>query len=81
MIIEKKKIMDYMAKGLRLDERKLDQFRKLKIETGVTKSAEGSARVTLGDTIVLAGVKLEIGKPYPDTPDQGGLMVGAELLH
>jgi exosome complex component RRP42 len=23
---------------------------------------------------------MEIGKPYPDTPDQGGLMVGAELL-
>jgi exosome complex component RRP42 len=80
MIIDKRKIIDTMTKGARLDGRKLDEFRKLKIEYGVVKTAEGSARVTLGDTVVLAGVKMEVSKPYPDTPDQGGLMVGAELL-
>lgn len=36
--------------------------------------------VKLGDTQVLAGVKLEIGEPYPDTPDQGKLIVNAEFL-
>ncbi|HIH39107.1 TPA: exosome complex protein Rrp42 [Candidatus Woesearchaeota archaeon] len=80
MIIDKKKIIDMMGKGLRLDGRKADEFRKIKVEYGITKSAEGSSRVTLGDTVVLAGVKMEVAKPYPDTPDQGGLMVGAELL-
>jgi len=80
MIIDKKKIIDMLGKGIRLDGRKLDEFRKAKVEYGITKSAEGSARVTLGDTIVLAGVKMEVAEPYPDTPDQGGLMVGAELL-
>ncbi len=80
MILEKKKIIDMLAKGIRLDGRKPDEYRKAKVEYGITKSAEGSARVTLGETIVLAGVKMEISKPYPDTPDQGGLMVGAELL-
>ena len=80
MIIDKRKIIDMMGKGLRLDGRKADEFRKMKVEYGITKSAEGSARVTLGDTIVLAGVKMEVTKPYPDTPNQGGLMVGAELL-
>ncbi len=80
MIIDKKKIIDMMGKGFRLDGRKADEFRKIKVEYGITKSAEGSARVTLGDTVVLAGVKMEVAKPYPDTPDQGGLMVGAELL-
>ena len=80
MIIDKKKIIDMLGKGIRLDGRKADEYRKAKVEYGVTKSAEGSARVTLGDTIILAGVKMEVAEPYPDTPDQGGLMVGAELL-
>src|SRR5689334_9483200 len=80
MILDKKKIIDFMDKGLRLDGRGADDFRKAKVEYGITKSAEGSARVTLGETIVIAGVKMEVSKPYPDTPNQGGLMVGAELL-
>jgi len=80
MILDKKKIIDFMDKGLRLDGRGSDDFRKAKVEYGITKSAEGSARVTLGETIVIAGVKMEVSKPYPDTPNQGGLMVGAELL-
>ncbi|MBN2421191.1 exosome complex protein Rrp42 [Candidatus Woesearchaeota archaeon] len=80
MIIDKRKFIDVLAKGIRFDGRKPDEFRKVKIEYGVTRSAEGSARVTLGETIVIAGVKMEVSKPYPDTPDQGGLMVGAELL-
>jgi len=29
---------------------------------------------------VFAGVKLEIGTPYPDTPDEGGLMINTELI-
>ncbi len=80
MILDKKKISDMMTKGMRLDGRKPDEFRKIKVEYGIVKTAEGSARVTLGETIVLAGVKMEVSKPYPDTPEQGGLMVGAELL-
>lgn len=80
MIIDKKKIIDMIGKGIRTDGRKPDEFRKIKVEYGISKAAEGSARVTLGDTIVLAGVKMEVAAPYPDTPDQGGLMVGAELL-
>ncbi|HII16136.1 MAG TPA: exosome complex protein Rrp42, partial [Nanoarchaeota archaeon] len=44
------------------------------------KSAEGSARVTVGDTVVVAGVKVEMSATYPDTPDEGTIMVNAELL-
>ncbi len=80
MIIDKRKFIDVISKGVRFDGRKADEFRKVKVEYGISETAEGSARVTLGDTVVLAGVKMEVGKPYPDTPDQGGLMVGAELL-
>ncbi len=69
-----------LDKGMRYDNRKLLDFRKITLETGVSVNAEGSARVTIGDTEVLAGVKLDLGTPYPDIPDQGVMMVGAELL-
>ena len=41
--------------------------------------AEGSAKVRMGDTIVYAGVKFQIMTPYPDRPNQGGLMCSAEV--
>ena len=67
--------------GTRLDGRKATEFRKpIEVEYGVVKTAEGSARVKIGETDVMVGVKLEVGEPYPDTPDQGTIIVGAELL-
>lgn len=78
--VSRQHIDKFLASGLRLDGRKPLEYRDVKIEYGVTKTAEGSAKVTLGETIVIAGVKLQIEKPYPDTPDQGSLMVSAELL-
>jgi exosome complex component RRP42 len=42
--------------------------------------AEGSCLGKLGDTTVLVGVKLDIGEPYPDSPDRGTLITNAELL-
>ncbi|PLW80412.1 RNA-binding protein [Candidatus Woesearchaeota archaeon] len=70
----------YLETGIRFDGRKLDEFRDISIEVGVSKTAEGSAQVKIGDTEVIAGVKLSIGAPYPDTPEEGALMVGAEFL-
>jgi len=69
-----------LTKGVRYDGRKLLEYRPITVEYGVSASAEGSARVRIGGTEVLAGVKLDVGEPYPDTPDQGNLMVNAELL-
>lgn len=65
----------------RLDGRKPLEYRKpLAIEYGFAKTAEGSAKVTLGETEVLVGVKLEVGEPYPDREEEGTIIVGAELL-
>ncbi len=64
----------------RIDGRKNDEYRPITVETGIIKSAEGSARVKIGDTEVIAGVKMSLETPYPDTPDNGNLMVNAELL-
>lgn len=44
------------ADGLRLDGRKDDQLRPLKIDAGVLKNADGSARVEWGKNKVLAAV-------------------------
>jgi len=71
--------LELIRNGKRLDNRKFDEFRKIEIETGIIKNAEGSARVRIGDTEVIAGVKLNIGKPFPDTPEEGILIVNAEF--
>lgn len=74
-------IKSLIEKGLRVDERKLLEWRKpVKIELGVSKKAEGSARVIIGETEVIAGVKMNVGEPYTDSPDKGVLITGAELL-
>ncbi len=76
----KSHIVKWFEKGKRYDGRALDEYRPVVVEYGVTKNAEGSARVKIGDTEVIAGVKLSVEKPYPDTPKDGNLMVGAEPL-
>jgi exosome complex component RRP42 len=77
---EKDHLKNALAENVRYDGRKRDEFREVSIEKGVIATAEGSARVKIGATEVLAGVKMELGTPYSDTPDEGSLMVGAEFL-
>jgi len=76
----KEHMIDALKKGLRFDGRKNDELRKAVVEYDVSMTAEGSAKVSLGDTVVIAGVKLSVEKPYPDTPDEGMLMVNAEFM-
>lgn len=66
--------------GKRFDGRKLLDFRELYIDYTVSKNAEGSARVKLGKTEVVVGVKLTIDKPYPDSMEKGNLMVSGDFL-
>lgn len=73
-------IQHAIEKGKRLDGRTFDAYRQIMIETNVVTSAEGSARVRIGNTEVLAGVKMSVGDPFSDTPNEGVLMVGAELV-
>ncbi|MBW3019320.1 exosome complex protein Rrp42, partial [Candidatus Woesearchaeota archaeon] len=76
----KKHLLNYYKDGVRFDGRKIMDYRPVKVEYGVSESAEGSARVSIGGTVVIAGVKMALETPYPDTPDKGNLMVNAELL-
>jgi exosome complex component RRP42 len=75
-----KQIEQLIEKGKRLDERGLLDTREIKIEQGVIEKAEGSARVLLGKTEILVGVKVETGEPFPDTPNEGVMTVNAELV-
>ena len=74
------RIKEYLSQGKRFDERGLEEFRKIIVEKNISKKAEGSARVKIGNTEVIVGVKLDASAPYPDSPDKGNLMVTAELL-
>jgi exosome complex component RRP42 len=77
-------LKDYIYKTLtekkRIDGRGLLDYRKIEIEPGFIEVAEGSARVKLGNTDVLAGVKMSLGEPFPDTPDMGVMTTNAELI-
>jgi len=75
-----KQIEQLIEKGKRLDERGLRDYREIKIEQGLIERAEGSARVLLGKTEVLVGVKVETGEPFSDTPNEGVQTVNAELV-
>jgi exosome complex component RRP42 len=73
-------ILDLAAESKRLDGRAPDEYRSISITPGYVETADGSALVRIGDTTVLAGIKLEPGKPFPDTPNAGVLTTNAELI-
>ena len=69
-----------LINGQRINQRKLDEYRELKITKSMVPSANGSAEVKLGNTHVIAGVKIEMGEPFSDSPNEGVLMVAAEYI-
>lgn len=70
---------EMIEKNMRIDGRKLLDYRDIEVRTGVINKAEGSAHVKMGNTQVIAGVKMAIGTPFADTPGEGVLMCGAEF--
>ncbi|MBU7015309.1 MAG: exosome complex protein Rrp42 [Theionarchaea archaeon] len=79
-LIRKEYLISLANEGKREDGRALDEYRSLDIRANVVDKAEGSALVSLGGTMVFAGVKVDAGEPYPDTPDDGVMITGAELI-
>ncbi len=78
--VRKDYILSKIRDGERVDGRAFDEFRKIEIETGVIEKAEGSALVKLGNTQVIVGVKMQVGEPFPDSPDKGIIITNAELV-
>jgi len=77
--IKRKKISELLKYDKRLDGRGLMDFRKIKIETGMIGTAAGSALVSLGNTKVMTGIKVETGTPFTDKPKSGVLTTNVEL--
>jgi exosome complex component RRP42 len=78
--VKKKRILELLANGKRVDERELTEYRKIDLDSGVIERAEGSARVRLGKTDVMVGIKISTGAPFADVPEKGVLTVNAELV-
>ncbi len=77
---QKQTLLKAFEKGVRYDGRSLLEFRPLKVTYDVARTSEGSAIVKIGNTEVIAGIKLMVGTPFPDMPDEGVITVNAELL-
>jgi len=78
--VKEEYIVNLCKKGKRIDGRGFDQYRELTIHKGVIATAEGSAKVELGDTVVMVGVKVALGEPFADTPERGVLTTNTELV-
>ncbi|MBR9704703.1 exosome complex protein Rrp42 [Candidatus Pacearchaeota archaeon] len=77
--INKKKIIRVLKDEKRLDLRKLFEMRDIFIETGISMNAEGSARVRIGETEVIVGVKMGTQDPYTDHADEGTMITSMEF--
>lgn len=78
--LKKTQILELLEQGKRVDGRALDESREVTIEINAIPKANGSARVRLGDTEVVCGVKIQPDRPFPDMGDKGIFICTAELL-
>lgn len=72
--------MEAISRSKRIDGRNLDELRPLEIELGIIGKADGSSRVKLGNSEVVAGVKVETGEPFEGLENKGALILSAEVL-
>jgi exosome complex component RRP42 len=78
--IEREQIISLLREGKRLDGRGFDDLRPVTVTVGCVTKAEGSAEAWLGESRVMAGVKIQVGRPFPDTPDEGVVITSSELF-
>ena len=78
--LKRNRILEMLDAGQRLDGRALTEHRPVSIETGIIPKANGSARVRLGDSVAICGIKIQPDRPFPDVGDRGIFICTAELL-
>ncbi|MCD6535619.1 MAG: exosome complex protein Rrp42 [Thaumarchaeota archaeon] len=78
--IMRDKIYSLLLQDKRIDGRHPKSLRSITIQTDLIAKADGSALVTMGGTKILTGIKVEVGSPFSDRPDEGIFTVNAELL-
>ena len=78
--IMRNKVYNLLLQDKRIDGRHPKELRPISIQANLLSKAEGSALVSMGSTKILTGIKVELGTPFPDRPDEGTFTVNAELL-
>ena len=73
-------ILDTIRKGQRDDGRSFNAYRDISIKSSPLQNTEGSADVLIGNTRVLAGIKIALDEPMSDKPEDGNIITSAELL-
>ncbi|PKA51842.1 hypothetical protein AXF42_Ash008071 [Apostasia shenzhenica] len=69
----------HLAESVRPDGRPLTRARDTTIALGPVASADGSALVKIGETTMLAAIKLEVMTPFADSPDEGAIAVDFQM--
>ena len=69
--LRKAQITEMLSEGKRLDNRGLLDYRPITVEAGVIEKANGSCRVSIGNTQLIAGIKIEI-HPRQGPPHRPG---------
>ncbi|KAL3697451.1 hypothetical protein R1sor_011527 [Riccia sorocarpa] len=69
----------YLDAAVRPDGRPLGRARPTDVVLGQVPTTDGSALVRLGNTTMLAGVKLELSVPSTETPDQGRIAIDFQM--
>jgi len=77
--LKRRKVHEVLEAGNRMDGRALDEYREVTLKLSPMEKTSGSAEVTIGKSRVLVGVKVQIGRPFEDTPGKGVLMCNAEF--
>ncbi|XP_071700877.1 uncharacterized protein [Rutidosis leptorrhynchoides] len=72
---EKHFIQGGISQDLRTNGRKRLSYRPIFVESGVIAQANGSAKVKMGKTEVIASVKAELGRPSSSAPDKGKVSI------
>ncbi|XP_015585207.1 exosome complex component RRP42 [Cephus cinctus] len=72
-LAEKTFILHGVDANFRNDGRIRNEYRAMELETKLMPQTNGSARIRLGNTDVLVGVKVEVDTPFPDNPFEGKL--------
>ncbi len=73
-------IHEMLSQGAREYGRGFDEYRKMEMINNFIPHAEGSVRISIGNTVLLAAVKVDVDKPMQDKPEEGNISVSAELL-
>jgi exosome complex component RRP42 len=68
---ERRYFLDGLAQGARVDGRGFWDARPVNVARGVLGTANGSAKVYWGDSVLLAGVKVQVVEPDLENPAEG----------